>query len=344
MKTLSMTALALLGLTAAGDELTLRPRAGEEITRTFRYSSELILEGAEMLIDGEEMGEGGEMEQEMTDRFVLVVRDTIEEADGARATRFTREYETVTGASSFSMSDPMGGEHEEEASLVSDLEGCRVLFALEEGELTPAFAEEEGDGELLEDLTALLDLDGLLPDGAVAEGDSWEVDRQVILDLSSPGGDLHLHPEGGGEEMFFDPQAMTEEDDAEISGEVTARYLGVREEEGRRLAGVEITVDFSVLLDLTEAMQSMEGEGPDDVPEGMVMPEIESFEQETIREGTGVLLWNVETGTLHSFDLTCEVLEVQTMSMVMSMGEMEQAMEQIMTMSGSETYEVRFDG
>ena len=347
MKTISLTALAVLTLTAGGDELTLRHRVGDEITRSFHYSSELVLEEMTMLVDGEEMPAMGDMEQEITSELELVVRDAIEEVEDERTTRFTRTYEKISSGRSFYMTDPMGGEHDQETTMASDLEGRDVLFTDEEGELSPSFPEgDDADEKLLEGLTALLDLEGLLPESSVAEEDTWNVDPEVIVALANPGGNLHLHAEGGDDPGFMahDDPSKLGEDATETDGEVVATYVGIREEDGLRLAAVEISVELSTLVDMTEAMKSMDDSPPDDVPEGMVMPEIESFEQETSREGEGLVLWNMERGTLHSFELTCEVTETQTISMVMSMGDVEQAMEQITVLSGTETYEVRFDG
>ncbi len=346
MKTTFLTALAALGLATGGDDLTLRCEAGDEITRSFHYSSESELEEMMMLVDGEEMPMPGDMEQEAATELELVVRDEIEEVDDGRATRFTRTYERISGHDSMHMSDPMGEEHGQEIDQVSDLEGCAVLFGEEGGDLSPSFPEEENaDEELLEGLTALLDLEGLLPEDSVEEGDSWEVDPDVIAALANPGGDLHLRAEGVGDEgfMMFGDAPGSDEEMVETDGEVVATYLGIREEDGRRLAAVEISVDYAVLVDLTDVFGGMDGDLPDDVPEGMIMPEIEHAEEETSREGEGLLLWDLERGTLHSLELSCEFTETQTISMLMSMGDMEQSMEQIMVMRGTETYEVRFD-
>jgi len=127
-----------------------------------------------------------------------------------------------------------------------------------------------------------------------------------------------------------------------MDGEVVAKFVGIREEGELRLAAVEIAVDCSVTIDLTEVMEGMDEPPPDDEEGEMIMPEIESFLEETTREGTGLLLWNVERGMLHSLELTCEVTETQTMAMLMILEEFEESMEQVSVMSGSETYEVRF--
>ena len=338
----------MLALATSGDEVEVRHRAGDEITRSFTFSSELALESMQMIVDGQEMpGPGIDMEQEMTTELEIVLHDTIEEVDGDRASKLGRTYEKLSSRNSFYMTDPMGGEEDHEGTMTSDLEGHTLVFTSVDGEYEASFAEgEAADEELLEGLIALIDLDEFLPEDPVDEGDQWKVDPEVIFALSMPGGDLHLRPEDGDDSGHLQGggEAGLPEDDAETDGEVVAKYLGIREEDGLRLAAIEITVDVSLSVDLTESLQAMDEHLPEDLPDDMVMPEIESAEQETSRTGEGLLLWNVEKGRLHSLELSCNVTERQMMTMIMSMGDMEQTMEQITEMVGTETYEVSFDG
>jgi len=320
MKIPVLATLATILLTTSGEEITLRHQAEREITRHFSYSTELVLDEMLMSVDGEEMPSPGEMEQEMTQSLEIVVRDVIAEVDEDHALRFTRTYEKLAGEGSFFMTDPMGGEHNEDHAETSDLEGKSVLFEADGDDYTASFAAEDaGDDELLEDLVATLDLEGFLPPGPVEEGDEWKVDVDVLLALETPGGDVHLRPEEGEFGGIMDHGAdMLDEEATDVEGEIVAKFVGMREEDGVRLAAIELSVDVTTISDMTEAMQAMEDDVPDDVPEGMVMPDIESFEEERHHE-------------------------TQTISMVISFGDQEESMEQVQSMSGIEEYEVRFD-
>ena len=340
MKTLSLISLAMLTLATSGDEVVLRQRAGDEITRHFTFTSAMSLQEAQVLVDGEEMSGADGVEQEITEEVEIILRDVIQEVEGDHATKFARTYEKLSGHTSYRTNDPMGAEQEQDSPMESELEEHTVVFAGADDEFVASFPPgEAADEKLLEGLVGRVDLAGFLPEGPVDEGDEWNVDPAVIAGLSTPGGDLHLRAldgAGGGDDRPSDEETAPE-------GEVVAKYLGMREEDGLRLAAIAITVDISLTLDLTDSMVVME-ESPDDLPEGTVIPGIELMTKETLRSGKGLVLWNVEKGRLHSLELECDVTEVQSIVMALAIQGMEQEISQVMEMGGTENYTVRFDG
>ncbi len=336
-------------LTFAGDRLTLREEADQSLQRTFLVESEMQLAEMSMSFNGEEQANPmmDEMEQAQARSFRLVVTDTIEKAVEGRATAFRREFEEISETNTSHMSMPMMDPMDEEVEESSELTGKTVVFREGEEGFEASFPEDRGgDEELLEGLAARLDLALLLPEEEVEEGDTWYVDLEVFEILQDPGGDLHLEAdEGAGGPGGLGMMVVENEERAEPEGELLAEYLGQREEDGRELAAIQLTVDLATFQDLTDLMAEMsEGELPDDAPPEAIMPEIESAEMERTYEGEGLVLWDLEAGRLHSLDLELGVVERQTLVMLLDHPEMDGEIEQTTVMEGFENFEVRCDG
>lgn len=337
MKTLLTSAACVAALTLPGDTLTRREAAGQSATRTFSFETELELIETSMSIGGEEQENpfGGEMEHATTRSLGLVVRDTVRAAEEGCATTFTRTFEEVEGFSSMHMSMPMMDAVDSESDESSALEGLTVVFEKADEDFEASFPEDQGgDEDLLEGLAARLDLGQLLPEDEVEEGETWEVDPALLELLRSPGGNLHLE----GDEDVMSMGEVPDPEEYEYDGSITAEYAGTREVEGRQLAVLTLKVDLGSMADLTELAQ--EQAQADELPEGAVMPEIESLIQETWAEGEGEALWDVEAGRLHSLALELEVENVQSATMSLDFGAGVQSMEQSMTMGGTERFEV----
>ena len=205
MKTLLTSAACVAALILPGDTLARREAAGQSVTRTFSFETELELIETSMSIGGEEQENpfGGEMEHATTRSLGLVVRDTVRAAEEGCATTFTRTFEEVEGFSSMHMSMPMMDAVDSESDESSALEGLTVVFEKADEDFEASFPEDQGGdedllvgtlagGALLEGLAARLDLGQLLPEDEVEEGETWEVDPALLELLRSPGGNLHL--------------------------------------------------------------------------------------------------------------------------------------------------------
>ena len=215
----------------------------------------------------------------------------------------------------------------------------------EEEEYSVSFGEDaEGDEELLEGLSENLDLRDLLPPGEVSEEDSWEIEASALRDVFAPGGSVKIRPVEM-EEMFGmnSPQFSQDQMLGELEGDVSAEFAGTRDENGVRVAVINLSVDIASARDLTEIMEEMMAEM--DMPEGMDFEiEVESFDMEFTFEGEGELLWNLEAGLVHSLEISGEITQNIDMNMNMNVGGMEQAVEQEMTMAGSQTLSLTTEG
>lgn len=347
MKTIWTTTLMAAALAAPGEQLTVSATVGATVERTFHHESELSLEDMSMLMDGEEPPMppgGGDMEQEISIETHLVVRDVTLDVKEGRATGIKRSFSEFEGTHSLQMVDPMGGEHGGETVEESQLEGKTVVFERDEDEITTRWADgDDGDDELLDGLTMSMDFDVVLPEeGEAKKGDKWTVPASLLATLARPAGNLHLQPAEGSKAGFGAMPEGPGHPEPDYAGEVEATFTDVREEDGRRLGAIELTIDVLALLDLSE-MTAMAAEPPEDAPPGMVMPEIDSVEREMQYEGEGLVLWDLDTGRLQSLEIRCEVRRTETTRMTIQLGDNESEIEQTMVLSGTESWEVSVD-
>ena len=174
----------------------------------------------------------------------------------------------------------------------SDLEGMTVVFTWDEDDESYGVAFDEdsdGDDELLEGLEENMDLRAFLPEDDVAEGDTWGVDANLMRHVIAPGGALKILPddlEGMGMGMGGSAPPNPGEFFEDFDGEITVKYLETREEDGARLAVLEISVDVSSAADMTDWMSEMIADA--EMPEGMdVEIDVSALDMEFEFEGTG---------------------------------------------------------
>ena len=160
----------------------------------------------------------------------------------------------------------------------------------EEGEHEVAYAEgEEGDEEDLEGLEEDMDLRGILPDGAVEPGASWDVELGVFDSLMLLGGDVVLLA-GEEEEELLGGDELEEN----LDGAFRATLLELREQDGVRLAALRLEVDVKTWSD-----EEVAEEGDEE------MGEMSGTERtEMAVEAEGELLWDLEHG--HALSLALE--------------------------------------
>lgn len=298
-----LPALGVLALAAGPERLAPRPEAERVTTTRFRSSSSAALTERRLAIGGEEHPmDLGDREQRMGRDVELVFVDAeLAVADG-RVTKLRRTFEEVSGTR---WSLLTGGDEDldEELALGSALEGAGVDFTWdgEAEEYAAAWAEgSDGDEDLLAGLTAVLDLAALLPDEEVEEGDTWELAPEVLEELLRPLGELGLRADD-------DPPFAAADEDAprpEYEGEVAATWRTTREEDGARLASIELELEVEHVSDTTEAVRRVyEERGP---RPGMRMPEVRSAESRVRTEGGGTLVWDLTAGAARSLELELE--------------------------------------
>jgi hypothetical protein len=232
----------------------------------------------------------------------LSVVDELLARDAERPLKLARAYE----ASGFDASivRSLGRQQTKDSAIQGkgSIEGTGVVFTWipEDGEYGRYYDHREGVEEVLPGLEADLTLRGLVPTAPVAIGDSWTPPVGALRGLFSTGGDCdyHLEDEGGlallrtlrvGLGMNLE-QAFggTEE------GEVRATWIGVEEQDGRRLALLDLDFDVTLERDVTERAQA--STSMLERARGLVT---ESARVRLALKGSGRLRWDLDGGHLH---------------------------------------------
>ena len=266
---------------------------------------------------------------------------------GGRPARLKRTYDKISSHTDMTITAAMMPEPTE-LSMVgeSELEGEVVLFKwnAESGEYDLSFAEDNGsDAALLDDLAEDTDMRGLLPASEVSEGDTWEVDPNVLTGILAFGGSLKLDVEtdssGGMAGMGAGGSTMPSPSEflGALEGTVTAESKGTREQDGARVAVIQLTISVTTAKDMTEFFQNASEHA--ELPEGMEMEmEYNGVDMEFGFEGEGLALWNLAAGHLFSFEMSGDTTTTIDMSMAMSVGGMgDMDVDTSLTLSGNQT-------
>ena len=337
---------ALLAFASRGEDVGFRPEQGLELSKRVVSQSEVSLDEMTMSLNGQEMDPSMfSMEMTTSVKQIVAVTDRYAEPGAGRPAKLVRTFDELSSATEIAMSNPMMGEMDAELDGQSDLEGLTVVFDwnADNEEYDVSFGEDSsGDEGLLEGLVEAMDLREMLPDGEVSEGDTWEIDPDVLRQAFAPGGAVKIEPDDDsmGDMMGMSgPQPSPDQFLGEIEGEVSAEFGGVRDADGTRVAVVKLAIDVNSAKDLSEMIADMMADAP--FPEGVeIEMDVESFDMEFLFEGTGELLWNLEAGVMHSLEISGEITQIIDTSMNMNMNGNEQAIEQSMTMSGSQSVSV----
>ncbi len=277
--------LAAAPLTREGVAFHHAPETGS--SRTVAFELELTLEGGELEVtmDGNEVPSMylPKLNLDMTDRQVVGITETFDE--GA----WLRRYDELTWVNDGTMSMDMNGQTQEfpwSSEGETAFADRTVRFALEDGELARAFADEQGgETSLLDGLRADLGLAELLPEDPVEVGDTWTVDGAELEILFNPGGELHWElPAEMAEHML--PEIESREHSGEL--ELTLVKLGEDGEHAHcSVTGTLVRVTTQP-GDLSEVPVT-DGDATDTVTE--------TWEVE------GDLVWNLAAGQVASLEL-----------------------------------------
>lgn len=309
---------ALLGGGGFRDEAPrFGPEADTTLTKTYRQETAWFLEDLQM-----EMG-GNPVDQELPEvsgevGVRLAVTDEYLALEGARLDSLRRTFDEGEARSEMRADLGDGEALSFPIEYESGFVDRRVLFTRDEDadELIAAWdEEEEGDPELLEGLDPDLDFAGFLPATEVELDEEWEVELPLLAALLRPGGDLALRPEEWEEGSLFTIPTITilaaslasplESATGEIEGSATATWRGIREEEERTLAEIEVELDVVVACDKTERFRECAAR--------MVGDEYLDtlhLSDETDLTGTGRILWDVEASRIHGFEFELELVTV----------------------------------
>ena len=331
----------LLALDATGERVDYQPKEGTAVSKKIEIESNATLDEMSMTMDGQDLsGMMGEMEMSIHSSQTVAVSDHYLSLGEGRPERLQRTFDEISSNTQLEMKNPMlpeGGAMDADVPGSSELEGMSVVFTWneEEADFDVAFAEgTEGDEELLENLVENIDLREFLPPKEVAPGDTWTLAAKAARDSLAPGGSLKIVPEEEGDTpMGFGNNMSQDELIGELDGEIDAEFVGVREEEGKRLAAIKLELDISSANDLKDKM----GELQDEMPEGMPPMDVQSFDVEYEFKGEGELLWDLEQGLFHSFSISGDIGMIMDIAMSVEVQGDEKSIEQSMTFSGTQT-------
>jgi len=330
----------LLAFAWPASELVFAPAEGQGVTRKWTNQLHLSLDDMQMTMNGQPLPMEIEMEMDIDGSTEVEVTDQYVAMASGRPKQLRRTFDAVSSTGSFAMEMEMmpGGGQTRDITASSELEGKTVTFSWDEDDegFGVEWYESEGDDKLLEGLTEDMDLRILLPDSAVEEGDTWEIDVQQLASIVAPGGNLSLVPEmdedmGGMPGMEGMGSGMADMVGENLEGTATAEYKGTQEVDGVTVAVIALTLDIESTNDMTEKVTEQMGQMPDEVGEVSV----EYMDVELDIEAEGTLFWNIEAKHAHSMDLSGSIRMVMDTAMTMSPGGQEMQMEQMFEMSGT---------
>ena len=304
--TLPVLTLPLLAFSLRGDEVSFHPEAGASVSKEMSLSATFYLDDLSVVMDGQELPPemmGDAMDQGLLmDAVVSVTDEYVATADG-QIKALLRTYDGM----SLEAGPESGAEDVEE---FGELVGETVSFKWDEEseDYLKSFHESEGEESLLENLEADMDLLPLLPKGEVSEGDTWEVQGDSLASVFLPGG-MPASPDvddEGAEEMSELFQEELEAQFEEAFGEfgVSCTYTGTREEGEVKVGVIDFEFEGKGAMDLSELIQSVIDLQAGDM--GIEADISATLDMEF--EGKGTLLWNLEAGHVHHYQMDGELI------------------------------------
>ncbi len=291
---------AVLFAPAAGDQLALQFKADQTVAQTWSITQKSEVSTASLTVMGNDQDIGSDSVSTRTAEFE--VTDTVHEAADGGLSKFTRKFETIDTASDTERNEESEAVYVEEEGSPSPLLGQEVLFTYDgdSGEYDAEYAEgSEGEGDWLDGLRPSESyLGGLLPEEAPAEGDSWEVGPEFLASLLEPLGEVDVEEDvdddGGpdqppGAVAITVPSGDDHMDWSGLEGELKATWVKTEEEDGKRIAVIELAVDASGEFDLAEALEEEASErGSEDTFQSAIL-------QRTF-EGEVTIRWDLDAG------------------------------------------------
>lgn len=311
MPRLSLLLLAICASTSPAPDpgdLIFAPDEGTSRAKVFTTATEAAITEVKVLVDGEEQPTRGEQEfPGFASHTVIAVVDRLSAPDADRPgapSRVLRGFARAERTRTLFLPDGEEVETAEAAEVVDA--AVEFLWDDDDESYVASDPDEQLDDTTLAGLVEDMSLRGFLPDGAVEEGDTWEVDVAEYAKLMWPGGELGwINPETG--ERDPGREAIIAQLLENIEGEITATYAGLGESDDAEVARIEIQIEAT-----TSATEVMEATREQQGGEQTI---------EFVREVEGVLLWDLERGVMHSLsmeglanEVTRQTVEVQDRS------------------------------
>ena len=296
-----LTGSLLLAAAPGRDVVAFQPAEGLELSRSLQFEFIFHLEDLWANVDGEEMP--AEMVMDQVDEG-LAIEASYEVADQLLQTEEGRHVELVRTYEAISVEAGLESEMEE----VEEVDGLldrpvRFLWNEDDEGYDVSFVEEEGDEELLEGLEADMDFLALLPEGEVAQGDRWSVSGESIGTVFMPGGVEGPADEDSGDETLDMVLESVEEQLETLFTDLSldCEYKGIRSEEEVEVGVIEWTFEGSTPVDFSEVLEEImsQQEIPGEISASLTL--------DVDLEGQGTLLWNLEAGHVHEFQMEAEL-------------------------------------
>ena len=296
---------ALVALKPLADSVLFQPEDGSSASKEYSINAAFSLGDFSAMVDGADMSEGVPGDFEMTGEILMSVTDQYVSSLSGRPVELIRTFDSL----SMTWETPDDSGEDED---IGDLEGKSVLFKwnAEDEDYDKAFHECEGDEDDLEDLTPEIDIQALLPDGDVSEGDTWTLessDLSTLMVFGSDMSEIDMSDLGDGDEIeeLFSTEINPQLTELIDTFEAQCEYTGTRDLDGKTLGVIAVTLRGEGDVDLTGVISGLaESQIPAEVE---IELSIDEAAITIVLEGEGELLWDIEAGLFHSYDLTAEV-------------------------------------
>lgn len=279
-------------------DLGFQPPEDSKVSRDYSIAFDVELGDVTVIADGQDMSEMVPGDFEGSGELKMQTQDHFVRSGGGRALELIRTF------ASFDGTFEAAGESQEMDD-ANELEGktVRFLWNEEAGDYDVAYHESEGEESALEGIGADMDLSVLLPDKAVEVGDVWTVEAAKL------GSVLLFGHEFKGPDDDEVSQVLANELEPQLlkvleGFKIACEYKGEREEAGAKVGVIGVDMVGEGELDLEPVIRA--------VMDSQEMPvEVDlSFDAASLGisfSGKGELLWNVERGLLHAFDLGSDI-------------------------------------
>jgi hypothetical protein len=295
----------LMALEPRADEVHFAPSEGSSLKKTFGIEFSLALGDLTMIANGMDASGGIPADLEVFLEIAMTVVDTYDDMEAEKPLDLIRLYDSRS-LTWETPNESSSGDEEFEG-----LAGKQVRFQWNGDTETYAvtYHESEGEQEWIEGLGVDMDLRSMLPEGEVSEGDTWTLAAEQVVPLLFLGAeldelslDLEDDPEGIGALLESELRPQIESLLDELVAECT--YAGRREVDGATMGAIDLQIKNEGTLDLSGMLLQLIEIQTAGVPAEV---DIDEAVVTVALDGEGTLVWDLEGGHLHSFELSPEL-------------------------------------